>query len=587
MAKTFALQGWGGRIFKVQGGIMTPLSMTFDLATEATDSEFAVLGAFSQVTSDTDFQYRQFGGKNTYAPAAYFNHKPMVVYNGRIYQALNRINDAPSSNRHHLYITRFDGSGVFSQDLFGGDAWKSGPGNEILSPSGGDSSSIIGEVQTGDLCALEHNGNIFFVGQIRNSSINTGDWDDFGWDYIGETINYNAAIRRYGTVVIQPHDDKRIAPSVPNTASVASTESPATSLVRSYYGHGTDAISYKNDIYFANLQDIIRFPGGSGAPILKGNFSRSASTYKFESFPASGYVDGKPLGEDLLLVQDGSGVMYKIQQTRNYPSGMVAMNNFGEIASSVRLGDNFIARQNTTTQEPARSNSLVNFNNTLHSFVPSATSGYNHFRLNQRSDPSGLDNWRNLTRNMPTIIRDYDGNIFTEVDEEENILYVCHVSMGEGSVWGYASNKTSAGHVTVWRYGPDDVWTEIHRSVPGLHPRGLIPYSNLGPGAGVPSGTNPDIFKCSDYAILEYSLFDAMSRNVDVEIEYSIDEGLSWNTARQFRTYDTNILQGDGKTGLSSSPEGVTHQFYWHYVSDIGFNTEDNCLLRVRTRLAR
>jgi hypothetical protein len=115
----------------------------------------------------------------------------------------------------------------------------------------------------------------------------------------------------------------------------------------------------------------------------------------------------------------------------------------------------------------------------------------------------------------------------------------------------------------------------------------MMPIQNLGPFTTIPSGSNPSVLKCNDYSIIEYKLHDLDKRLLDVDIEYSVNDGATWNTATRFKTYDTGQLLGSGVQNLPSNLDGIQYNFYWAYVTDVGFNTEDNALLRIRPRLSR
>ncbi len=88
--------------------------------------------------------------------------------------------------------------------------------------------------------------------------------------------------------------------------------------------------------------------------------------------------------------------------------------------------------------------------------------------------------------------------------------------------------------------------------------------------------------QCSDYAILSYDLFDQLARPVNVNVEYTIDEGLTWQTARRFKSYVDGQPLGSGTANLPTSPDGASYTFFWDFVNDVGFNTEKDAQLRVR-----
>jgi len=75
--------------------------------------------------------------------------------------------------------------------------------------------------------------------------------------------------------------------------------------------------------------------------------------------------------------------------------------------------------------------------------------------------------------------------------------------------------------------------------------------SNINPPGGTSSGDVP----------IEYTLTDAESQDCSILVEYKKDGGLNWYTA-------TEGSGGDGTTGLTSSPTGVSHTFVWDTVAD-------------------
>ena len=70
-------------------------------------------------------------------------------------------------------------------------------------------------------------------------------------------------------------------------------------------------------------------------------------------------------------------------------------------------------------------------------------------------------------------------------------------------------------------------------------------------------------------------------------MEYSIDQGSSWSTARRFKSYTTGQLMGSGVANLPSNKNGISYEFWWDYVNDIGFNNEQEVLLRITPKISR
>jgi len=93
---------------------------------------------------------------------------------------------------------------------------------------------------------------------------------------------------------------------------------------------------------------------------------------------------------------------------------------------------------------------------------------------------------------------------------------------------------------------------------------------------------SPFLFKCRDYAILDYKIIDELSRNINVAIEYSNDNGCTWNPCDRFKDYETIQYLGEGTTNLTSSPSGEWHNFFWDFVKPFGYNVEHPyCQMRV------
>lgn len=553
------MQGWGGQLHYIRGARLYPINMQLDLR-YASNTAYGPHRA--ENSSDNLWHRRFFGGNNSYHPAAYTNAKPAAVFQGKLYQVLHNLNRSTIAT----YVTRFDGSGIFINE--GDSNYEdrkaiNGRGSELLSPSG-----VSFTVASNDLAHVVHNGNLFMVGNIYSS--NFSSWESLGWAH-GPNQGGSPADRKYGSLIVTS-DQKRIATPITDLTGTAD---------ESHHLHACDAVSYKDDIYYSNWLEILRFPGGSGVPTVVYSDSKTPSHKGFVVYPAQGYSGSTPVGDDQLLFQTGSGVIHRL----NTDGSTTQITDLGSSAGSVRPRDNFRSRLLSSTAEPGRSSLLVNFNNQLHSFFTTATSGYNHFIAN--GNPSGTSNWTDSTASLPGPMKRWDSNVFAFVDEFRNRMYVAQVTMGEVGVVGHAGIHKGPGGVYIHEYTSDGDWREVFRGVPGLTPRGLLPLMNTGPYVTIPSGTGPVAYKCSDYAIVEYTLHDLDRRPVDVDIKYSINEGVSWHDARRFKTYDTRTLLGSGVTNLPTTPEGVSYDFYWHYVNDIGFNNVKNCLLRIRPKLTR
>jgi hypothetical protein len=74
----------------------------------------------------------------------------------------------------------------------------------------------------------------------------------------------------------------------------------------------------------------------------------------------------------------------------------------------------------------------------------------------------------------------------------------------------------------------------------------------------------------------DYSLIDIESDTCSIEAEYSTDAGVAWNSA-------TKGAVGEGLSGLSSSPSGTAHIFFWNSRADgVGIGAvADNVMIRI------
>lgn len=569
------LQGWGGALYLLRGSRIQPINMLFQsVENTGTETSTPNPGPHDPTSSLTTWVNKWFGGYNTWNPSAYANHKPIAIFNGFIYQTLHRLNNiTPGAS----YITRFDGSGIFintGNSNYNARSWSNGRGTELMSPSG--TSHVT---RMNDMGMIEHNNNLFIVGAVYNKeTVGSNAWRQNGWAYTLEgSLGNDRSDRSYAAITIQYDGKKIFGPTTKFLPDVSVDE----------YTHVTDAISFKNDIYFANWVDTVKIQGGSGTISLLHSDLKSATARCFATFPTSGYSNaGIPIGETMLLTQTGSGVINKINTTRTNPSGISQLVDLGSVAGTVRPYDNFRARLDSSTNEPGRSCLMFDFDNKLHSFIASATSGYQHFICD--GSPSGTTNWTDSSLSLPFDLRRYDGNVYGLVDDLKQKMFLCHVTMGEVGVVGHAGIAKGAGGVYVYQYDTNDQWTEVYRGVPGLTPRGLIPIQNIGPWVSMPSGNNPTLFKCSDYAIIQYNLHDLFNRGVDVDIEYSINEGLTWHNTTRFKAYNIPFgLLGSGTSNLPSHLNGIQYDFYWHYINDVGFNSVDTAMLRIRPKLSR
>ncbi len=583
------LQTWGGGLIYVDGRMARHFAYSFRVnpTTGSADSDVSpnYQGSFNNQQSTTDYFRTYFGGANSIWPGALYNKKSMAVFNGRLYQALNSIQAVGSE----LSIVRFDGSGLF---VNGGNSEYesrpdlSGPGLELMSPSGvgTDSQSLPMKTRTGDCSMVVHNGILFIVGQQIFKDDNASDlWPQNGWDYdfTALPLSDSRIARQYFWATIDDQDKKTFGPATRFTEGL-SENSPDPELL-----HMCDMISYGDDIYFCNPCDVVKINGGSGTMSLVDTDTSRPTTRSLEIWPSGGFTNGESNGPSRLLVLEGSGILKSVRLGSQYPSGVDFFADLSSLTippglgqtTDIRVSDPWTARILDDTDQPMRSCALKNFDGQLHAFICTEASGVNHF-INDGLNASGVSNWTNATSNLPDDLTRFDGNIYLSEDPINNKMLVSYITMGNVGVIGHAAQKTAGGGTYIYTYVNGD-WQEIYVGAGGGTPRGILPLANLGPYATIPSGTNPELFKCSDYAVMTYSLSDEESRPVDVTIEFSIDKGASWNTARRFRSYNTHILLGSGVSDLPTSPGGIQYDFYWDYVNDVGFSKEEEALLRV------
>jgi len=563
------MQGFGGQLYLIKGGQIDIVCKS--LTTEG-DSETTSLGQAnnSNTAALTNFHKRLFGGENSWFPGAYCNHKPVAFLGrDRMIQTLNLIDDT----KRVLYVVGFDGSGLFNNKgaEFETEPWRAGRGCELLSPSG------VPLHYSYDHALLRHNDHVFMCG-VHVRGVASSPWNtDMGWD-VGDNSEITSleGQRTYRMLSIKRDTDKRIMGPAKNFTPDA---------VSKHDLHACDMIGFRDDLYFANYVDIVRWPGASGTPEIMSDSLATPRAKVFSTWPSGGLTSaGAPVGENRFLVLDSDTCLYRMKAPASGRNLIIDL-------SSVRANENGrgtsnLARASSTTTEPARPPSMFTFNNELNVFLITQTSGYMHFTCN--GDPSGVTNWTDRTDQMPEDMRRVDGCTYSFVDSVRQKTYAMHVSYAPYGIFGHAGGGQSCGGgMWLFELSTDRTWKEIWSGNIGLPPRGLVPYRNFGPYAVVPSGNNPELFKCNDYAVLEYELFDHFGRTVDVDVDFSLDAGGTWNTARRFRSYDTGVLLGSGVEGLIAPNNGETYTFFWDVVNDVGFNVEAETLLRVRPRLSQ
>lgn len=566
------IQGWGNQMYFVRGGQVEIGGKSLYIDRGSLTSFDPAGQVDRELTSLGDFNHSMFGGHNSWFAAAYANHKPMAFLgNFRLISTPNYAID----NKRFLYVVGFDGSGIFFNKggKFESRRYRAGPGFELFNPSGSPIS-----LASHDLAVINHNDHVFMIGAHTENAGNDG-WTngDFGWTYDDSgdgllTGNANDNRRTYRVASINRKTDKRIM----GPAQFAIGDVTGT-CDNQFHLQSCDLIAFGDDLYYANWIDVLRFPGASGRPVLIQNTNSAPRAKSFELFPTSGYNNGSSVGpKQLFMLQSDA------QLRRVTPSGADLFVDLTAVKLDLtaRAADNF-ARSTSDTLEPGRTPLLMNFNNELHAFVTTATSGYTH--LTCPGNPSGIGRWTDRTGDLFADMQRVDGCVYGFADEVTNKMYVLHVSYSAYGHFGMCGGgQGCGGGMWLYQYDVNRVWQEMWRGGIGLPPRGLIPYQQLGPFATAVSGINTQVVKCSDYAILSYDLFDQLARPVNVNVEFTIDEGLTWQTARRFKSYVDGQPLGSGVSNLPTSPDGVSYTFFWDFVNDVGFNTQKDAQLRVR-----
>jgi hypothetical protein len=335
-------------------------------------------------------------------------------------------------------------------------------------------------------------------------------------------------------------------------------------------------------------------------PELIRSDGRDYSSKSFVVYPSGGVEEDGAANESQELLQLASSGLIRRVRFPNSPSGIPSgfigdpMDPVVDIAA-LFLSDangNKAVRTNGlrarlqglgTTGEPERSCALTIFNRELHAFFISDTSGYHHFTCN--GDARDFSNWTNRTANLPVEIRSFDGNIYSFRDDFRGSLYILHSPKSEIGWIGTQAGQRGSGGWIVYEYNTNRVWREISVGGADGDTVGLIPYNvERNVYSAIPSGSI-QVIPSTDYALVSYKLYHNESIPLNVDIEYSIDNGVTWNDTRRFRDYNTGNRLGEGKIGLSSSPFGTSHEFFWDYVSDVGFNSGESVNIRIRPRI--
>lgn len=619
--KPSATVAWGGGLH-LHGHPNGPRSVAMDTV----NSPGTGAGALADVRNAwlrtgvgtfNDFYAGVYGGPLSIMPGGFSNHKPGAFYFGDFYCQKSLV----SHTSMFVYLLRFDGSGQYLQGSNVGsnhfvNKSFSGRGMDFISPSGS-----VG-IQCASLAHIVHNGVLFMCGafSIHNQNPLTSNWTVYeDWNVKDRNIdtagndagNFLARRRAYGSFVVhkKTRGGKEFRDAASNTTKFNNGTSLSGIAPDRECLHACDAVSWDDSIIYANHADIVEFPGGSGVPRFIERNNVELTSKCFESYPSSGFVNDVAVGDEELMMLTGSGVLKKIlfpgqpghnpsghpeqgldlePHASGRPFGTESLVNIGTLVSDfsgpkVRT-DGQMARTLGNTQEPTRSCLLKAFNKRLHAFFISASSGYYHFVCD--GNPRDIDNWIDRTANLPDEFKLFDGDMYGYVDDVFNRITCMHVAKSEIGLYGTVGGSRGAGGWAIYELGTDANWTRVGQGAANSPGVGLIPYDPNGVFVSMPSGvysSNPESIPSTDYALLKYDLFTPRNPGlkVDVDIEYTIDNGTSWHEATQFTDYVTGAALGEGKTDLSSTPDGETHEFYWAHVRDVGFNPQKNAKLRV------
>jgi hypothetical protein len=334
----------------------------------------------------------------------------------------------------------------------------------------------------------------------------------------------------------------------------------------------TDAIEYNDWIYACNGCHLVRF--GSGYPNFEILYDTGQSPYT----AAPKWLE-KHNGN--LYMLESSGVVSQI-----IPSGdSVIKNNLIDLSyvnpGNVRYGG-IHARE--WGVERATKNAIVSYDEKLHVMMGMGSGAY-HF-----VSSGNMSVWEDRTSDLPDLLKNNQCNIYTYEDLHDGNLYVLASPMvADNGIFGvitFGDKVTGTSHLYSYN---GSAWTK-HAWFPVQsfwHAGGFLGFDYYGPHVLMPSGGNypvnygngsgitsitPVLFKCKDYAVVDYKLIDELSRNIDVDIQYSLDDGCTWSNCTRFKDYSTLEYLGEGTEILSASPSGEWHNFYWDFVKAVGYN---------------
>ena len=538
-------------------------------------------------------------------PGSYLNAKSLCHLGRYLYSVHTVQNSWGAGVTEEFWYPRnpkmFEWDGV--EDNVDNTVWPSGQGARIVfgySSRASDRYSLTegALVTTSDPALLSYNGHVVGVALYRGEGVQEALLDDTG-DEAGRIDNYNASIDApcYYTFWYDPKANNGSGFTTWNFhAEVGAGEDDAAPVnvttpswmlnltqfqSQDYYTlfdspylnyNMTDAIEYQNRIYACNACHLVSFT--SGAMDFNILYDTSSGPYTVSPKWLEKH-DGN------LYMLEASGTVSQIT-----PSGDgIVKTTLADLSyvspGNVRYGG-IHARE--WGIERATKDLIQSYQDKLHVFIGMGSGAY-HF-----SSSGDMGTWTNHTADLPDILRGTQCNIYAVEDYHDNNLYVLACPMvadhGALGVITFGERVSGIGHLFSYN---GTAWTQhAWFPIPSFWGAGgFIGFDYYGPHVEMPSGTaypygaasgdivgdmTPILYKCKDYAIIDYKLIDELSRNIDVSIQYSIDDGCTWYDCRRFKDYQTVQYLGEGLTALSSSPSGEWHSFTWDFVNAVGYN---------------
>lgn len=563
----------------------------------------------SEAGDITDFDcllcVREGNGQLSTTPGSYLNEKALAhlgryLYSGHGVQHERGGMPQPETYYMTSNIKFLQWDGV---DYNNPDAWPSGEGARFLwgySPTVANRYYYLGGIIRcgADIGVIPYNGVIFGIGAAFKHNLNPAYYSTSPMVQGNEAVKitgHRADITSYqslyytflydptanngsGLTTFNCHmspspntDPPHSRITVPSWMDYITAGSKVFIDAAKYNYSITDIEEYRGKIYIANACHLIRT---SASGIADFSFIQDTSTTAYTVTPKWLCV----YNEKLYMLTAKGAVSEIIPTTSSATvSGVV---DLSYVNIDVRYGG-IHARE--WGIDRATKNGFFKYGDNLHVMM-GAGSGTYHLYSN-----GSLSTWTNATDSLPDIIKNNPGNVYTYEDTDDGSIYVVfHRMCSQGALGIKTFNNKVANIGYIYSYN-GTTWTEIGWfPYPSLScAGGLVGFDYEGPHVEMPSGVSypysgsptinagdvpPVVYKCRDYVLIDYKLIDQQSRTLNVSIEYSLNDGYSWNTCERFKDYATWQYLGEGKTGLTSSPSGEWHVFYWSFVQDLGYN---------------